>query len=132
MPLHLTLRPHEKVLIGGAVIQNGGERSELLLLNDVVVLRQKDVLTDDTADTPCKVLYYAVQLMYMDGNDFDRYQSLFSQLSEGVPGELPGALEYIEVISEHVAKGEFYRALKAAKQLVQYEKEFQNRDYESD
>lgn len=123
MPLRLTLRPHEKVLIGGAVIQNGGERSEFLILNDVVVLRQKDILTEATADTPCKELYYSVQLMYMDGENHARYQVRFAQLVEELTAGLPGVTEYVEKIADHVAGGDLYKALKVAKGLVQYEKE---------
>ena len=42
MALKLTLKPNEKVFIGGAVVQNGENPAELSILNDVPLLRGKD------------------------------------------------------------------------------------------
>ena len=45
MPLKLTLKPNEKVLIGTAVISNAGQKSEIVIQNTVPVLREKDIIT---------------------------------------------------------------------------------------
>ena len=44
MPLRLDLRPHEKLFLGGAVLVNGDSRCQLAVLNDVPVVREKDIL----------------------------------------------------------------------------------------
>ena len=51
MPLKLTLKPNEKILIGTAVITNAGPKSELIVQNTVPVLRERDIITEDKADT---------------------------------------------------------------------------------
>lgn len=66
MPLKITLKPGERVILGGAVISNGKNKSEIFVENKVPILRQKDILSIKEADTPCRRIYFAIQLMYMD------------------------------------------------------------------
>ena len=93
MALKLTLKPNEKVFIGGAVVQNGENPAELSILNDVPLLRGKDVLTEQDADSVCKQVYLCVQLMYMDRNNLSNYQrnyqSLIAELLVAVPATVP-------------------------------------------
>ena len=51
MPLKLTLKPNEKILIGTAVITNAGPKAELIVQNTVPVLRERDIITEEKADT---------------------------------------------------------------------------------
>ena len=51
MPLKLTLKPNEKVLIGTAVLTNAGPKAEIIVQNTVPVLREKDIITEENADT---------------------------------------------------------------------------------
>lgn len=118
MPLRLTLKPHEKVFMGGAVIVNGDMRAELTLLNDVAVLRQSDILTESTADTPCKQLYLLVQLMYMDMPNLVDYQAKFWALAPMVLNEVEGSAELIGAMGQEIAQGAYYRALKIGKKLI--------------
>ena len=63
MALTITIKPHEKLIIGGAVIVNGKAKSEMLIENNVPILRGKDIMSLDMADSPCKRIYFAIQLM---------------------------------------------------------------------
>jgi len=65
MPLQLTLKPGERVILAGAVIQNGPTVAHLQIENQVPLLRQKDILTEAEATTPCRRIYLVVQLMYI-------------------------------------------------------------------
>ena len=56
MPLKLTLKPNEKVLIGTSVIANGPAKTEFVVLNRVPVVREKDIITEEKADTIAKKL----------------------------------------------------------------------------
>ena len=49
MPLKLSLKPGEKFVLNGAVVQNGDRRSSLLLQNKASVLREKDIMQADEA-----------------------------------------------------------------------------------
>jgi flagellar protein FlbT len=123
MPLRITLKPHERVFLGGAAVVNGDGKCVLVVLNDVAVLREKDILTDASANTPCKRIYLAVQLMYMDQANLAHCHTLYWSLVQDVAGAAPSTGDLIDQISGHVVSGQYYPALKVARQLVQYEKE---------
>lgn len=123
MPLRLDLKPREKLFVGGAVLVNGDSRSSLTVLNDVPILREKDILTEADADTPCKRIYLCVQLMYMDPAGFEKYHRLFADLARDVVGAAPSTSGYLAGIAEHVLAGRYYPALKQAAELTRYEKE---------
>ena len=123
MPLKLDLRPHEKIFLGGAVLVNGDSRCQLAVLNDVPVLREKDILKEDQADTPCKQIYLAVQLMYMDTPNLTRYHQYFWEQVRPVIEVAPSTTTLITRISEEVLAGHYYQALKAARDLIRYEQE---------
>jgi flagellar protein FlbT len=48
------LKPRERFILGGADLQNGEARSELILENNVPILRGKNIRSLEEADTPCK------------------------------------------------------------------------------
>ena len=123
MPLKLDLRPHEKVFLGGAVIVNGDSRCQLAILNDVPVLREKDILKEADADSPCKRIYLAVQLMYMDTPNLPRYHQYYWEQVRAVIEVAPSTTELIGRISESVLDGHYYQALKTARELIRYEQE---------
>lgn len=61
--LVLRLRPHERFLVNGVVIENGDRRARLRIrTQDAHVLRVRDALHPDEATTPVKRLYYIAQL----------------------------------------------------------------------
>ena len=80
MALKITLKPHEKLIIGGAVICNGGNKCEFVVENPVSILRQNNIITPDQADTPARRIYLAIQLMYVDPQKLQQHQQLYWQL----------------------------------------------------
>jgi flagellar protein FlbT len=67
MPLKITLKPGERLVVGGAVITNGSnQKCDLIVNNNAPVLREKDILTEKEATTPCSRIYFTIQLMYID------------------------------------------------------------------
>lgn len=123
MPLKLDLRPHEKIFLGGAVLVNGDTRCQLAVLNDVPVLREKDILKEEDADTPCKRIYLAVQLMYMDTANLSRYHQYFWDQVRSVVQVAPSTADMFDKMSEMVLDGQYYQALKVARELIRYEQE---------
>jgi flagellar protein FlbT len=123
MPLKLDLRPHEKVFLGGAVIVNGDSRCQLAVLNDVPVLREKDILKELDADTSCKRIYLAVQMMYMDPLNMARYHQFYWDEVKAVIHVAPSTGQIIGKISDFVLNSQYYQALKMAKELIRYEQE---------
>jgi flagellar protein FlbT len=123
MPLKLDLRPHEKLFLGGAVLVNGDNRAQLTVLNDVPVLREKDILKDEEANTPCKRIYLAVQMMYMDTHNLARYHQYYWDKVRAVIDAAPSTTELIDKLSVAVLDAQYYQALKVARELVRYEQE---------
>lgn len=123
MPLHIELKPGEKIFLGGAVIENGEVRSHLTVLNDVPVLREKDIIAETDADSPCKRAYLAVQLMYMDPANLAKYHQFYWGLVRDILAAAPSTAALLDEISAHILAGGYYQALKVARQLIQYEKE---------
>jgi len=127
MALKITLRPQEKVVIAGAVIRNGGKRCELIIENRVLILREKDIMPEGEADTPCKQVYFVIQLMYLDPFKLDVHRDSYRRLAAEILAAAPSMKNYFDDIEEHIASGNFYQALKTGRDLIDYEKEVLSR-----
>jgi flagellar protein FlbT len=123
MPLHIELKPGEKIFLGGAVIENGETRCQLTVLNDVPVLREKDIISESEADSPCKRAYLAVQLMYMDPVNLAKYHQHYWVLAKEILAAAPSTVGHLDEISGYILDGAYYQALKVGRQLIQYEQE---------
>jgi flagellar protein FlbT len=123
MGLKIILKPNERMIIGGAVVANGNAKSEFLVENNVPVLREKDILTEQGADSPCKRIYFVIQLMYIDEKKLTEYHTTYWRLVRDVLAAAPSTLGLIDQISGHLLNGKYYQALKQAKKLIEYEQE---------
>ena len=126
MALKITLKPHEKFILGGAVIVNGDAKSTFVVENDVPILREKDILTLASADTPCKRIYFAIQLMYVDGKNLPEHHKTFWELVKDVAIAAPSRKPLLQEISERILHERYYQALKMTKKLIEYEQEIIN------
>ena len=123
MALKLSLKPHEKVIIGGAVISNGPAAINLTIENNVPILREKDILTEDQADTPCKRIYLVIQLMYLGEVPNVELAEIYSGLVTDLLAAAPSMKDLISSITGYILNEKYYQALKQAQQLIQYEEE---------
>jgi flagellar protein FlbT len=123
MALKVELKPHERIIIGSCVITNVDQRARLLIEGEnTPVLREKDILTPATADTPAKLIYLAVQLMYLSPDPKAHHMTYFSLLKDMLTAA-PSSWSIIEGINNFILEGDLYRALKEAKKLIAHEKE---------
>ena len=123
MSLKVELKPHERVIIGNCVITNTDQRARLLIDGDnIPILLEKDILTPETADTPAKLIYLAVQLMYISPDAQASHGTYFNLIRDLVTA-VPSAWPLIEGINNQILSGDLYQALKEAKKLVAYEKQ---------
>jgi flagellar biosynthesis repressor protein FlbT len=121
MALKVELKPHERIIIGSCVITNTDQRARLLIDGDKIpILREKDIQTPETADTPAKLVYLSVQLMYLSPDPMAHHATYFS-LVRDILSTVPSAWPYIEGINNHILNGDLYYALKEAKKLIDYE-----------
>lgn len=125
MPLKLSLRPHEKILIGTAVVANGAAKAELVILNRVPVLRQKDIITEEEADTVAKALYLTVLNMYIHPQQQRSLHKIyFLLLNQLILMPLdPKAIDIMVDMSKKIIGGDHYQALKVCRKLIELEAE---------
>ena len=123
MPLKLSLRPGERFVVNGAVIQNGDRRAALILQNKASVLREKDIMQPEEATTPARRVYYPIMLLYLDHGDPDQAYSEFAlRLAEFTSAvRNPEALADCVGVSREVMGGEYYKALMRCRKLMAYE-----------
>ncbi|MCB1556910.1 MAG: flagellar biosynthesis repressor FlbT [Alphaproteobacteria bacterium] len=122
MALVIDLKPREKILIGEAVITNDDQRTRLHIAGDAPILREKDVLREEDADTPCKKIYFLVQCMYLARSPkvyHDKYFALIREIQDAAPTT---SLFFMK-INDMILEGSYYKALKEAKELLKHEEE---------
>ena len=125
MPLKVELKPGEKIILGRAVITNGDQRTRFTLDGDAPLLREKDILTPDSADSPAKLIYLAVQMMYLE-QDIDKHHQHYFKLVTDVLSAAPSLSGEISNINNHILTGNLYKGLKDAKSLIKKEEELLN------
>jgi len=125
MPLKLSLKPGEKFVLNGAVVENGDRRATLILQNKASVLREKDIMQEHEADTPAKRIYFPVMMMYLSSSSQDGLYDQFVMRMTEFMGALsnPDALAECVSVSREVMSGEFYKALLRCRKLIAYETE---------
>ena len=125
MPLKLSLKPGEKFVLNGAVVQNGDRRGVLLLQNKASVLREKDIMQAEEANTPARRIYFPVMMMYLEEANADRYYDEFVRRLTEFMGVIrnPDVLADCVTISKHAMAHEYYKALMLCRKLIEYEDE---------
>jgi flagellar biosynthesis repressor protein FlbT len=120
MALKVELKPGERIILGNCVVTNDNQRTRLFIEGDAPILREKDILTPETADTPAKRIYLAVQLMYLDSDTSklrDEYFALVGDFVRAAPSSLP----IIDAVNNAILTNALYKALKEAKGLIEFE-----------
>jgi flagellar biosynthesis repressor protein FlbT len=126
MPLKIQLKPKERVIINGAVIEGDAEsRTEIVVLNNASVMRSKHILQQDQANTPCKRLYFTLQMMYIDEEHRASFEPSFDQYYKDLDDTMTLApiKESLAIIKDSVKNGKFYDALKVCRELIKVEAE---------
>ncbi len=122
MTLRISLRDGEKVIVNGAVLRSIG-RTDLRIENAASVMRGRDVMTPEEANTPARRLYFACMLAYIDEGDLVSHQNeiiaCLRQLMDAF--EAPEAKAACASFAQKVAVGQFYKALADCRWLIDYE-----------
>ena len=126
MTLKITLKPHERMIIGGAVLTNGKTKADFIIENKVPVLREKDIMSETDANSPCRRIYFVIQLMYIDNQDLITHHNTYWKLVKDLVGAAPSTVGLIDEISRNILSNKYYQALKKAKKLIDYEQEVIN------
>jgi flagellar protein FlbT len=125
LPLKLSLKPGEKFVLNGAVVQNGDRRGVLVLQNKASVLREKDIMQQEDVTTPARRIYFPVMMMYLDeAGARDYYDEFVRRLTEFMNViSNPAILSECVEISKNCMQREYYKALMRCRKLMEYEEE---------
>lgn len=119
--LVLKLGPHERVLINGAVVENGDKRSRLAIVTpNANILRLRDAIHPQEANTPVKRVCYIAQLVLTgDATAEDTRQQLLrgiEQLSQVLTDH--DSRTQLNLATKAVLEDQHYQALKAMRSLL--------------
>ena len=122
--LILKLRAHEQILVNGVVMQNGDRNARLIIKTpDAKILRLRDAIHPDDANTPVKRVCYVAQLAVAGETDAQEaaaeLASGLSQLSDALTG-VAGA-EALDDAAKMLDQHNFYGVLRALRQLLPLE-----------
>ncbi|MES2665756.1 MAG: flagellar biosynthesis repressor FlbT [Pseudomonadota bacterium] len=119
--LVLKLGPHERVLINGAVIENGERRSRLAIMTpNAHILRLRDAIHPEEVNTPVRRVCYIAQLVLTgDAEAGDARMQLLrgiEQLSQVLTDSDSRA--QLAQASKAVLEDQHYQAMKALRSLL--------------
>lgn len=120
MPLKLSLKPGETFILNGAVVRNGDRRGVLLLENQARILREKDIMQPEEANTPARRAYFAIMQMYLSGETegpaYDRTMRGIADLLAVT--QMPEDRQTLAEISELISAGNLYKGLTKCRKFV--------------
>lgn len=126
--LILKLAAGERVVVNGAMLENGDKPSSLRVIDsDARVLRCRDAIRPEEVDTPVKQVYYAIQLLITGDleeakvlpalfKEIDRLEDAFSSIDR----------ELISQVGDMLRRGNHYSALCHLRNVIELEKELLN------
>ena len=112
MALKIRLRPKERVIIGGAVVTNGNNNSNLVIDNNIPILREKDIMNEEDANTPCRRIYFVIQLMYVNEKNLQDHYNTYWELVRDVVDAAPSTIHYIDQMNQYIRVGNITRPSK--------------------
>lgn len=121
MPLLIDLKPGEKVIINGAVLENAGTNTKIRVHNESNILRQKEILTNDDIATPAARIYFCLQCAYIFPEKRDYYLDLYRGFLSQYLEVCPSAQEIGDEVIDAVEAEAYYKALKASRKLLKHE-----------
>ncbi len=123
MPLRIKLPSKEKIIINGAVIENAGEATTIILHNKVDILRRKEVMSEEDAITPSRRVYYILQCAYLFENERRKYLDLAVEFMGEYEEAAPSAKDLCDEIRTFISAEKFYDALRKTTELLDHETE---------
>jgi flagellar protein FlbT len=122
MALIIDLKPGEKILIGSSVMTNDSQRTRLHISGDTPILREKDIMQEEEATSPCRKIYFLLQCMYLARNPNDYHAKYFS-LMKMIQDAAPSTAIFCMKINAQLIQGQYYKGLREARDLIAHEDE---------
>ena len=120
MALKVELKAGERFILGDSVITNDKQRTRLFIEGSAPILREKDIMRPEEADTPCKKIYLVVQMMYLSAQP-QAHHEIYFQLVHELIAAAPSMTFHIAEINNNILTDSYYKALKATQAMIAYE-----------
>lgn len=121
MPLVLEFKAGDKIIINGAVIENGATNTKLVVHNRAAILREKEILSAEDAVTPASRVYFALQCAYIFPAKAEQYEEQFSIYIEEYLAACPSAAPIAKKVIAAIRTKDYYQALREAQHLIEHE-----------
>lgn len=123
MALKLRLKPNERVVINGCVVQNDNRRYTLTVSNFAQIIRGSDILDEDEADTPVRRAYFVIQGMLLDPALVkDRAEILTTMMAKLYAAfQRPDMRDRVMEAMHQVGAADYYKALACLRPVMAYE-----------
>jgi len=123
VPLLIDFKSGDKLIINGSALENIGGNTKFLVHNNSAILREKEVLLQEDAQTPASRVYFELQGSYILSEPHEREECLKKytlRLNEFIAA-CPNAMDIALKVRGYVDKGQLYKGLKEAQNLIKYE-----------
>ncbi|MEX6634708.1 flagellar biosynthesis repressor FlbT [Hyphococcus lacteus] len=127
--LVIKLKPNEKVLINGVVLQNGDRAASIRVrTDDVAILRARDAITKEDAVTPLTRIYYIAQLAMAGEADPRKANREICEGIEALKTIFSGEVALDLIRAEEASKAhKFFVVMRAVKKHFELEQTLLNR-----
>lgn len=121
MPLKIDFKSGDKMVINGAVVENVGPNTKLLVHNESAILREKEILSVADSTTPASRVYFSLQCSYIFPQKRDDYVKVFRKFLSEYVQACPSSASIAQEIEAEVNQGHVYKALKKTQKLIAHE-----------
>jgi len=117
--LVIRLKPNEKILVNGVVLQNCDRAARFRIKsNDVSILRSRDAIPQKSANTPLRRLYYVAQLALAGEADPEKAKAQIQSGIDPLKAIFAGTAQLdLERAYEAAEKHKFFIVMRALKKL---------------
>lgn len=123
MPLLIDFKAGDKIIVNGAILENAGSNSKILVHNQAAILRGREVLAEEDAVTPASRAYFALQCAYIFADQREAYIEKFKALLADFVQAAPSTQPIADEILAALADDKLYKALKGTHKLIKRELE---------
>lgn len=116
MPLRFDLAIGERLYIGRGVIMSNKTRMHFVLDGDMPVLKEKDYIAPEAAQTALERLYVYVQRAYL--HEQSAATEEYRALAALAAAESPDSYAVLTTADHAIVAGDLYRALKSLRVLI--------------
>jgi flagellar protein FlbT len=124
VPLQLTLKPYERIIVNGCVMRNAGRKTTLVVETHADVVRGQDLLSSKAAVTPVNKAYFFVQTALTRADLREKLvPDIQKQLAALATTFAPPNVQHVFEAANWVSQSDFYKALRSLRPLMHREAE---------